>query len=93
LALAFGAKLDLAEAARLANFAAGVWWATGQAPDQTELAGPMRCCVSRGSLQALQDKIMPLEGLLDMAASGGRTASRLDSNGCFRHLHTAIWPF
>ncbi len=89
LALALGAELDLAEAARLANFAAGVVVGKrGTATvTQTELADEM-LRLSRGSLQALQDKIMPLEGLLDMARIWRKNGFKVGfTNGCFDILH------
>jgi D-beta-D-heptose 7-phosphate kinase/D-beta-D-heptose 1-phosphate adenosyltransferase len=89
LALALGAKLDLAEAARLANFAAGVVVGKrGTATvTQTELADEV-LRLSRGSLQALQDKIMPIEGLLDMARIWRKNGYKVGfTNGCFDILH------
>jgi D-beta-D-heptose 7-phosphate kinase/D-beta-D-heptose 1-phosphate adenosyltransferase len=89
LSLALGAKLDLAECARLANFAAGVVVGKrGTATvTQTELADEV-LRLSRGSLQALQDKIMSREDAIELARTWRKNGFKVGfTNGCFDILH------
>jgi D-beta-D-heptose 7-phosphate kinase/D-beta-D-heptose 1-phosphate adenosyltransferase len=89
LSLALGAGIDLPEAARYANFAAGVVVGKrGTATvTQTELADEV-LRLSRGSLQALQDKIVSREGALELADIWRRNGLKVGfTNGCFDLLH------
>ncbi|MGA2189777.1 MAG: D-glycero-beta-D-manno-heptose-7-phosphate kinase [Steroidobacteraceae bacterium] len=89
LSLALGAKLELPEAARLANFAAGVVVGKrGTATvTQTELADEV-LRLSRGSLQALQDKIISKEDAVELARTWRKNGFKLGfTNGCFDLLH------
>jgi D-beta-D-heptose 7-phosphate kinase / D-beta-D-heptose 1-phosphate adenosyltransferase len=89
LSLAIGARLELAEAARLANFAAGVVVGKrGTATvTQTELADEV-LRLSRGSLQALQNKIMSREDALGLAQTWRKNGFKVGfTNGCFDILH------
>jgi D-beta-D-heptose 7-phosphate kinase/D-beta-D-heptose 1-phosphate adenosyltransferase len=89
LSLALGARLDLAEAARLANFAAGVVVGKrGTATvTQTELADEV-LRLSRGSLQALHDKIMSREDAFDLVRTWRKNGFKVGfTNGCFDILH------
>jgi D-beta-D-heptose 7-phosphate kinase/D-beta-D-heptose 1-phosphate adenosyltransferase len=89
LSLAIGAKLDLGESARLANFAAGV--AVGKrgtaTVTQTELADEV-LRLSRGSLQSLQNKIMSREDAVMLAQTWRKNRFKVGfTNGCFDILH------
>lgn len=89
LSLALGAKLELSEAARLANFAAGlVVGKRGTATvTQTELADEL-FRASSGSLRALQDKIMSREDAVELAHTWRRNGFKVGfTNGCFDILH------
>jgi D-beta-D-heptose 7-phosphate kinase/D-beta-D-heptose 1-phosphate adenosyltransferase len=89
LSLALGAKLELAEAASLANFAAGVVVGKrGTATvTQTELADEV-LRLSRGSLQALQNKIMSREDASELAQTWRKNGFKVGfTNGCFDILH------
>jgi D-beta-D-heptose 7-phosphate kinase/D-beta-D-heptose 1-phosphate adenosyltransferase len=89
LSLALGAKLDLAEAARLANFAAGVVVGKrGTATvTQTELADEV-LRLSRGSLQALQNKIMSRADAVELVRTWRKNGFKVGfTNGCFDILH------
>jgi D-beta-D-heptose 7-phosphate kinase/D-beta-D-heptose 1-phosphate adenosyltransferase len=89
LSLALGANLDLPESARLANFAAGVVVGKrGTATvTQTELADEV-LRLSRGSLQALQNKIMSREDAIELARTWRKNGFKLGfTNGCFDILH------
>jgi D-beta-D-heptose 7-phosphate kinase/D-beta-D-heptose 1-phosphate adenosyltransferase len=89
LSLALGAGIDLAEAARFANFAAGVVVGKrGTATvTQTELADEV-LRLSRGSLQALEDKIVSREGAVELARVWRRNGLKVGfTNGCFDLLH------
>ena len=89
LSLALGAKLDLSESARLANFAAGVVVGKrGTATvTQTELADEV-LRLSRGSLQALQNKIMSREDAIVLARTWRKNGFKVGfTNGCFDILH------
>jgi D-beta-D-heptose 7-phosphate kinase / D-beta-D-heptose 1-phosphate adenosyltransferase len=89
LSLALGAKLGLAEAARLANFAAGVVVGKrGTATvTQTELADEV-LRLSRGSLQGLQNKIMSRDDAITLAQTWRRNGFKVGfTNGCFDILH------
>jgi D-beta-D-heptose 7-phosphate kinase / D-beta-D-heptose 1-phosphate adenosyltransferase len=89
LSLALGAKLDLAEAARLANFAAGVVVGKrGTATvTQTELADEV-LRLSRGSLLGLQNKIMSRDDAAALAQTWRKNGFKVGfTNGCFDILH------
>jgi D-beta-D-heptose 7-phosphate kinase / D-beta-D-heptose 1-phosphate adenosyltransferase len=89
LSLALGAKLDLADSARLANFAAGVVVGKrGTATvSQTELADEV-LRLSRGSLKALQDKIMSRQDAVELARTWRKNGFKVGfTNGCFDILH------
>jgi D-beta-D-heptose 7-phosphate kinase/D-beta-D-heptose 1-phosphate adenosyltransferase len=89
LSLALGAKLDLGESARLANFAAGVVVGKrGTATvTQTELADEV-LRLSRGSLQALQSKIMSRSDAVELARTWRKNGFKVGfTNGCFDILH------
>jgi D-beta-D-heptose 7-phosphate kinase/D-beta-D-heptose 1-phosphate adenosyltransferase len=89
LSLALGAKLDMTEAARLANFAAGlVVGKRGTATvTQTELADEV-LRLSRGSLQGLRTKIVSREGAVELARTWRRNGFKAGfTNGCFDILH------
>jgi D-beta-D-heptose 7-phosphate kinase/D-beta-D-heptose 1-phosphate adenosyltransferase len=89
LALALGAHMELEQAARLANFAAGVVVGKrGTATvTQTELADEA-LRLSRGSLQALQDKIMSREQAIALAGTWRKNGFKVGfTNGCFDILH------
>jgi D-beta-D-heptose 7-phosphate kinase / D-beta-D-heptose 1-phosphate adenosyltransferase len=89
LSLALGAKMDLAEAARLANFAAGVVVGKrGTATvTQTELADEV-LRLSRGSLHALQNKIMSRDDAIVLARTWRKNGFKVGfTNGCFDILH------
>ena len=89
LSLALGAQIDIAEAARLANFAAGVVVGKrGTATvTQTELADEM-LRLSSGSLQSLQNKIMPQADAVELARTWRSNGFKVGfTNGCFDILH------
>ena len=89
LALALGARMELDAAARLANFAAGVVVGKrGTATvTQTELADEA-LRLSRGSLQALQNKIMSREDAIGIAQTWRKNGFKVGfTNGCFDILH------
>jgi D-beta-D-heptose 7-phosphate kinase/D-beta-D-heptose 1-phosphate adenosyltransferase len=89
LALALGAKLELPEAARLANVAAGiVVGKRGTATvTQTELAEEL-LRADGGTLTAMQSKIMPLEGIVHLAHTWRKNGFKVGvTNGCFDILH------
>ena len=89
LSLALGAKLELGESARLANFAAGVVVGKrGTATvTQTELADEV-LRLSRGSLQALQNKILGRDEAVVLAQTWRRNGFKVGfTNGCFDILH------
>jgi D-beta-D-heptose 7-phosphate kinase / D-beta-D-heptose 1-phosphate adenosyltransferase len=89
LSLALGAKLDLAEAARLANFAAGVVVGKrGTATvTQTELADEV-LRLSHGSLQGIQNKIMSRNDAVTLAQTWRKNGFKVGfTNGCFDILH------
>jgi D-beta-D-heptose 7-phosphate kinase/D-beta-D-heptose 1-phosphate adenosyltransferase len=89
LALALGSGLPLNDAARLANFAAGVVVGKrGTATvTQTELADELARSTS-GSLRALQDKIISREEALELANTWRRNGFKIGfTNGCFDILH------
>jgi D-beta-D-heptose 7-phosphate kinase/D-beta-D-heptose 1-phosphate adenosyltransferase len=89
LALGLGAKIDLAEAARLANFAAGVVVGKrGTATvTQTELADELQNS-NRGSLQALQDKVMSRADVVELSRIWRKNGFKVGfTNGCFDILH------
>ena len=89
LSLALGAKLELAEAARLANTAAGVVVGKrGTATvTQTELADEVSR-LGRGSLQALRNKILSRAEALDLAQTWRKNGLKVGfTNGCFDILH------
>ena len=89
LALGLGAKLDLAESARLANLAAGVVVGKrGTATvTQTELADEL-VRLSRGSLRGLQDKIMSRDDAVELARTWRKNGFKVGfTNGCFDILH------
>jgi D-beta-D-heptose 7-phosphate kinase/D-beta-D-heptose 1-phosphate adenosyltransferase len=89
LSLALGARLDLAESARLANFAAGVVVGKrGTATvTQTELADEV-LRLSRGSLQSLQNKIMSRADAVELARTWRKNGFKVGfTNGCFDILH------
>jgi D-beta-D-heptose 7-phosphate kinase/D-beta-D-heptose 1-phosphate adenosyltransferase len=89
LSLALGAGLDLAEAARLANFAAGV--AVGKrgtaTVTRTELADEI-FRLSRGSLRSLEAKIVSREAAVALADTWRKDGLEVGfTNGCFDILH------
>jgi len=89
LSLALGAGLDLAEAARLANFAAGV--AVGKrgtaTVTRTELADEV-FRLSRGSLGSLEGKIVSREAAVALADTWRKNGLTVGfTNGCFDILH------
>jgi D-beta-D-heptose 7-phosphate kinase/D-beta-D-heptose 1-phosphate adenosyltransferase len=89
LALAMGAQVALADAARLANVAAGiVVGKRGTATvTQTELADEL-ARVESGTLQALESKIMSLTEVLHLAQTWRKNGLKLGfTNGCFDILH------
>jgi D-beta-D-heptose 7-phosphate kinase / D-beta-D-heptose 1-phosphate adenosyltransferase len=89
LSLALGAKLDLAESARLANYAAGVVVGKrGTATvTQTELADEV-ARLSRGSLQSLQNKIVSRNDAVELARTWRKNGFKVGfTNGCFDILH------
>lgn len=89
LSLALGAKLELAEAARLANFAAGVVVGKhGTATvTQTELADEA-LRLSRGSLKSLEDKILSRSDAVELARTWRKNGFKVGfTNGCFDILH------
>jgi D-beta-D-heptose 7-phosphate kinase/D-beta-D-heptose 1-phosphate adenosyltransferase len=89
LSLALGAKLNMEEAARLANFAAGVVVGKrGTATvTQTELADEV-LRLSRGSLTALQNKIMSRQDAIELARTWRKNGFKVGfTNGCFDLLH------
>jgi D-beta-D-heptose 7-phosphate kinase/D-beta-D-heptose 1-phosphate adenosyltransferase len=89
LALAIGAKLELRDAARLANLAAGiVVGKRGTATvTQTELAEEL-LRVEGGTLTAMQRKIMPLEEVVHLAHTWRKNGLEVGfTNGCFDILH------
>lgn len=89
LSLALGAKLTLADAATLANYAAGVVVAKrGTATvTQTELADEI-LRLSHGSLYALQNKIMSRADVLELARTWRKNGFTVGfTNGCFDILH------
>jgi D-beta-D-heptose 7-phosphate kinase/D-beta-D-heptose 1-phosphate adenosyltransferase len=89
LSLALGAKLDLEESSRLANFAAGVVVGKrGTATvTQTELADEV-LRQSRGSLKALRNKIVSREGAVELAHTWRKNGFKVGfTNGCFDILH------
>lgn len=89
LSLALGAKLDLGEAAHLANVAAGVVVGKrGTATvTQTELADEL-ARLGGGSLQALQDKILSRQDAVALAGTWRKNGFTVGfTNGCFDLLH------
>jgi D-beta-D-heptose 7-phosphate kinase/D-beta-D-heptose 1-phosphate adenosyltransferase len=89
LALAMGAKIALADAARLANLAAGiVVGKRGTATvTQTELADEL-ARLDGGTLRALQSKVMSLEEVLHLAHTWRKNGLKVGfTNGCFDILH------
>jgi D-beta-D-heptose 7-phosphate kinase/D-beta-D-heptose 1-phosphate adenosyltransferase len=89
LSLALGAKLELTDAARLANFAAGlvVGKRGTSTVTQTELADEV-LRLSRGSLQGLRTKIMSREGAVELTRTWRRNGFTVGfTNGCFDILH------
>lgn len=89
LSLALGAKLDLTESARLANYAAGVVVGKrGTATvTQTELADEV-ARLSGGSLQSLQNKIMSRSDAAELARTWRKNGFKVGfTNGCFDILH------
>jgi D-beta-D-heptose 7-phosphate kinase / D-beta-D-heptose 1-phosphate adenosyltransferase len=89
LALSLGAGVPLPEAARLANLAAGiVVGKRGTATvTQTELADELSNAV-RGSLRALQNKVMSRDDALGLIATWRRNGFKIGfTNGCFDILH------
>lgn len=89
LAVAVGAKLELAESARLANFAAGVVVGKrGTATvTQTELADEV-LRLSGGSLQAIEAKILSRRDAVELARTWRKNGFKVGfTNGCFDILH------
>ena len=89
LSLALGARLPLSEAARLANFAAGVVVGKrGTATvTQTELADEL-ARTSSGSLQGLRDKIISRADAMELASTWRKNGFTVGfTNGCFDILH------
>ncbi len=89
LSLALGAKLDLGESAKLANFAAGiVVGKRGTATvTQTELADEV-LRLSRDSMQALRNKILSREDAVELARTWRKNGFKVGfTNGCFDILH------
>lgn len=89
MSLALGAKLGLADAARLANLAAGVVVGKrGTATvTQTELADEL-ARDGRGSLRALKDKILSCREVVELAHTWRRNGLTVGfTNGCFDILH------
>jgi len=89
VSLALGAKLELRDAARLANFAAAVVVGKrGTATvTQTELADEMARAAG-GSLRGLQDKIMSREDAVKLANTWRKNGFKVGfTNGCFDLLH------
>jgi D-beta-D-heptose 7-phosphate kinase/D-beta-D-heptose 1-phosphate adenosyltransferase len=89
LSLALGAKLDLAECARLANYAAGVVVGKhGTATvTQTELADEM-LRLSHGSLKGLENKIMSRNDAVELVRTWRKNGFKVGfTNGCFDILH------
>lgn len=89
LSLALGAGLDLAQAARLANSAAGVVVGKrGTATvTQTELADEVQRLTS-GSLQGFKNKIMSREDAAALALTWRKNGFKVGfTNGCFDILH------
>jgi D-beta-D-heptose 7-phosphate kinase/D-beta-D-heptose 1-phosphate adenosyltransferase len=89
LALSLGAKLDLSQAAQLANVAAGiVVGKRGTATvTQTELADELRR-VNGDSLMALQSKIMSLPEVVNLTHTWRKNGLKVGfTNGCFDILH------
>jgi D-beta-D-heptose 7-phosphate kinase/D-beta-D-heptose 1-phosphate adenosyltransferase len=89
LSLSLGAKLDLEESARLANYAAGVVVGKrGTATvSQTELADEMQR-LSRGNLNALRSKIVSRPDAVELVGTWRKNGFRVGfTNGCFDLLH------
>lgn len=89
VSLALGAKLELREGARLANFAAAVVVGKrGTATvTQTELADEA-ARASGGSLRTLQDKIISLGDAVVLATTWRKNGFKVGfTNGCFDLLH------
>jgi D-beta-D-heptose 7-phosphate kinase/D-beta-D-heptose 1-phosphate adenosyltransferase len=89
LSLALGAGLDLEQAARLANCAAGiVVGKRGTATvTQTELADEVQR-FSSGSLQGFKNKIMSREDVATLALTWRKNGFKVGlTNGCFDILH------
>ena len=89
LSLALGARIALADAARLANFAAGVVVGKrGTATvTQTELADEV-LRLSGGSLQGFKAKIMSRDDAVTQAATWRSNGFKVGfTNGCFDILH------
>jgi D-beta-D-heptose 7-phosphate kinase / D-beta-D-heptose 1-phosphate adenosyltransferase len=89
LALGLGAKLDLEEAAHLANVAAGVVVGKrGTATvTQTEVADEVQR-LSGGSLRGLRDKIMTRADAIELAHTWRKNGYKVGfTNGCFDILH------
>lgn len=89
LALALGAKVELLEAARLANFAAGV--SVGKrgpaTVTQTELIDEV-ARVSGGTLHALRAKVLSRDETLELARTWRKNGFSVGfTNGCFDILH------
>lgn len=89
LALGLGAHLEMSEAARLANLAAGVVVGKrGTATvTQTELVDELGR-TQRGSLQALRDKILSREEAVELTHTWRKNGFKVGfTNGCFDILH------
>jgi len=89
LSLALGARLELTQAARLANLAAGiVVGKRGTATvTQTELADEM-LRLTQGSLQGLRNKILSRESVVELARTWRKNGFKVGfTNGCFDLLH------
>ncbi len=89
LSLALGAGIDLADAARLANFAAGVVVGKrGTATvTQTELADEV-LRLSGGSLPGIKSKILSREDAVEQAQTWRKNGFKVGfTNGCFDILH------
>jgi D-beta-D-heptose 7-phosphate kinase / D-beta-D-heptose 1-phosphate adenosyltransferase len=86
LALALGAGAPLAEAAALANAAAGI--VVGKSGTAVVRADELLGVLRASELKSTQDKIMPLDQLLERVAAwrtGGLSVGF--TNGCFDLLH------
>ena len=86
LAAALGQGVALADAAQLANAAAGV--AVGKAGTAAVRAADLLHAIRAGDLSASEAKIMPLAAALDAAAGWRAQGQRIGfTNGCFDLLH------